>query len=270
MPRPFSKRLWPSSRKMPRRCWGWRWWGCGEVRTGRGEDGRAALRSIRSCWRLAKLLARLALEDNDTRRTVEQVEKALAISSGRFRAPVGAGRDGVAGRPRRPGVDRRVLERNPRYGKLYETIGHFFVLTAATRRVSRIPQGRGAGPGAVSARSQLGRQPDAAGPGSGRAAGTGSLLPERPQGSRHGEYAAAARQLQEFRGGEVGPHHSRAGQERGGAAAAVFRGGAAAGAIAVYEKKYGFQAGTAVQLECIPTRGFRGAHAGMPGWARWG
>jgi len=88
------------------------------------------------------------------------------------------------------------------------------------------------------------------------------------QGSRHGEYAAAARQLQNFVVAKSAHTILQLDRKEAELLRPYFE--RSCGGDRGLRKEVRLQAGTAVQLECIPTRGFRGAHAGMPGWARWG
>jgi cellulose synthase operon protein C len=75
-----------------------------------------------------ELLAWLALEDNDHKRAIAEADKALAMSPDALDAmAIRATIDWLEDKPQTPWLG-RILERNPRYGKVYETAGRFFVL----------------------------------------------------------------------------------------------------------------------------------------------
>jgi tetratricopeptide (TPR) repeat protein len=75
-----------------------------------------------------ELLARLALEDNDIKRAIEESDKALAVSSNALDAmAVRATIDWLEDKPSTPWIG-RILTIDPKYGKAYAFAGHIFVL----------------------------------------------------------------------------------------------------------------------------------------------
>jgi len=104
-----------------------------------------------------ELLARLALEDNDRKRTVEQVDLALALSPDALQAmSVRAAMELLDGHDGQPWIG-RVLARDPRYGRLYETVGRFYVLNRRYEEgIAAYRQAIALDPKLWSARSQLG------------------------------------------------------------------------------------------------------------------
>jgi tetratricopeptide (TPR) repeat protein len=74
------------------------------------------------------LLARLALEDNDTQRASQQADKALEISPGALDAmAIHAAIDWLSDKPDTPWMT-RILAQNPHYGYAYELVAHFFII----------------------------------------------------------------------------------------------------------------------------------------------
>lgn len=89
---------------------------------------RKALAADPKLLEAQELLARLALEDNDHRRAVAEADRAIAMSPDALDAmSIRATVDWLEDKPETPWIA-RVMERNPRYGKAYETAGRFFVL----------------------------------------------------------------------------------------------------------------------------------------------
>ncbi|HWQ53124.1 MAG TPA: tetratricopeptide repeat protein [Bryobacteraceae bacterium] len=89
---------------------------------------RRALTADPKLLEAQELLARLALEDNDHPRAIAEADKALAMSPDALDAmAIRATIDWLEDKPETPWL-KRVMERNPHYGKAYETAGRFFVL----------------------------------------------------------------------------------------------------------------------------------------------
>ena len=200
---------------------------------GPGAGGRGQLRSrappnwrTRRWKRIPKLveaqelLARLALEDNDNREGDRGGQEGT-----RHRPEFGAG-----GKAMLATIDLLADQEGHAVGPArtrrgYDTIGHFFVLNR------RYEEGIGYYRKAIELDPQLyqraqrtGRQPDAAGAERGGLQATG----ERASTTGYKSNATVnslqpAGQLQELRHLQDGPHHSEAGQEGGGAVAAVLR-----------------------------------------------
>lgn len=73
-----------------------------------------------------ELAAYLALEDNNPKKAIEEVDKALAMSPEAFDAmAVRAAVDGLADKPVEPWLS-RIFKVNPAYGKAWVTLGHFY------------------------------------------------------------------------------------------------------------------------------------------------
>lgn len=104
-----------------------------------------------------ELLARLALEDGDERRAVEQADRAIALSPGALEAlSIRATMELLRGHDGQPWIS-RILARNPRYGKLYETAGRFFVFNRRYEEgITCFRKALELDPQLASARSQLG------------------------------------------------------------------------------------------------------------------
>jgi len=93
-----------------------------------GDLARAALASDPKLFEAQELLARLALEDNNPTKAVEEADKALAISPKALDAmAIRAAIDLMADKTDSPWIG-RILALDPKYGEAYETIGYFFVL----------------------------------------------------------------------------------------------------------------------------------------------
>jgi tetratricopeptide (TPR) repeat protein len=103
------------------------------------------------------LLARLALEDNNPVRAVEQADKALAISSNALDAmAIHASIDWLDDKTDTPWIG-RILEQNPSYGHAYELAGHFFVINRRYEEgIAFYRKAVAIEPGLWSAHSQLG------------------------------------------------------------------------------------------------------------------
>jgi tetratricopeptide (TPR) repeat protein len=75
-----------------------------------------------------ELLAKLALEDGDQQKAIEEADKAIADSPDALAAmAIRATIDWMEDKAETPWID-RILQRNPRYGEAYAIAGHFFVL----------------------------------------------------------------------------------------------------------------------------------------------
>ena len=118
---------------------------------------RMALAADPKLLEAQELLARLALEDNDTARAIAEADKALALSPGALDAmAVRATIDWLADKPDTPWIG-RILEREPRYGKAYETVARFFVLNRRYEEgIAFYRKAVALQPDLWSARSQLG------------------------------------------------------------------------------------------------------------------
>jgi len=103
------------------------------------------------------LLARLALEDNDSSRASEEADKALAISPDALDAmAIHASIDWLNDQPDSPWMG-RVLAKNPRYGQGYALAAHFFILNRRYEEgIAYYRKALDLQPDLWSARSQLG------------------------------------------------------------------------------------------------------------------
>lgn len=92
------------------------------------EYARAALKADPKLLEAQELLARLALEDNDVPQAIAEADKAMTMSPGALDAmSIRATIDWLSDNPDTPWLT-RILQRDPHYGKAYETAGYFFVL----------------------------------------------------------------------------------------------------------------------------------------------
>ena len=117
----------------------------------------AALKSDPKLVEARELLARMALEDNNSTKAVEEAQKALdmypeALDAMSILATV----DWMDDKKTTPWID-KILKINPRYGEAYETAAHFFVINrrydegiAAYRKAIEL------NPALSSAKSELG------------------------------------------------------------------------------------------------------------------
>src|SRR5438105_4510715 len=75
-----------------------------------------------------ELLARLALEDNNTAKAIEEADKALKISPNALNAmAIHATIDWMDDKTETPWIG-RIFAINPKYGEAYATAGYFFVI----------------------------------------------------------------------------------------------------------------------------------------------
>lgn len=92
------------------------------------ELARSALTSDPKLFEAQELLARLALEDNNPAKAIEEADKALKISPQALDAmAIRATIDWLADKTDTPWIG-RILAIDPKYGEAYEIAGHFFVL----------------------------------------------------------------------------------------------------------------------------------------------
>lgn len=213
-----------------------------------------------------ELLARLALEDTDHARAAAEADKALAISPDALDAmAVRATIDLLEDKPGTPWI-RRILERNPRYGKAYETIGRFFVLNRRYEEgIAWFRKALEIAPELWSARSQLGINL--------MRLGRDQEAREHLEACYHNGHQDAAtrntltlldsyRNFETFRSGNVilKLHKREAALLRPYFEAETKR------AMAVYEKKYGLTLDAPVQVEVYPDHeDFAVRTLGMPG-----
>jgi cellulose synthase operon protein C len=88
----------------------------------------SALKSDPKLVEAQELLARIALEDNDTKKAIEEADKALAMSSEAMDAmAIRAAIDFMEDKKSSPWMD-RILKINPVYGDAYATAAHFLVI----------------------------------------------------------------------------------------------------------------------------------------------
>ena len=134
-----SRTRWKSTRRTRRRCWAW-------LESAEEDFGRNAVKFAqrgarsrsRSCIEAHELLARVALEDNNEDKAVEEANKAVAISPEALDAmAILATVDWLNDKPSAPPAGQiltsspwidKILKINPHYGDAYETAGHFFVI----------------------------------------------------------------------------------------------------------------------------------------------
>ncbi len=164
------------------------------------EDAQKALQLDPKLVEAQELLAYLALEDNDIDKAVKEADKAIAISPEAL--------DGMAIRATvdwlndKPGTEwtDRILKINPVYGEAYATGGHFFVINR--RYVEGIKLYRKAlelNPRLWDARAELGVNLMRLGQDGEARRQLQRVLGKSLSQRRSGEFAHAARQLQEFR-----------------------------------------------------------------------
>jgi len=92
------------------------------------ELAEKALKSDPKLYQAQELVARVALEDNNSEKAAAEANKALAISPEALEAMSILGTiDLLNGKTDTPWFD-KILKINPRYGEAYETAGHFFVI----------------------------------------------------------------------------------------------------------------------------------------------
>ena len=92
------------------------------------DFAQRALKSDPKLLEAQELLARLALEDNNPTQAIEEADKALKMSRDALAAmAIRATVDWLEDKPETPWIG-RILAKNPRYGEVYSTAGHFFVL----------------------------------------------------------------------------------------------------------------------------------------------
>jgi len=96
-----------------------------------GKAAELAQRALKSDPKLVEaqeLLARVALEDNNSEKAEAEAKKALDMSSEPLDAmAILATVDWLNDKPTTPWID-KILKINPMYGEAYETAGHFFVI----------------------------------------------------------------------------------------------------------------------------------------------
>ena len=96
--------------------------------TGASEYAEKALKADPKLVEAQELLARIALEDNNTSKAVAEADKAIAMSPEALDAlAIRATVDFMADKPSSPWMD-RVMAINPVYGRAWETVGHFMVI----------------------------------------------------------------------------------------------------------------------------------------------
>ena len=133
-----------------------------------------------------ELLARLALEDNNNAKAVEEANKALAH---RRRTPsqakaILATIDWLA--------DKKETAWDPHDARGYETAGHFFMLNRRYEEaIAVLPQGHRARPELVQRALAAGHQPHAPGPGRGSLQQLETCWDNGFQDKRHQELADA-------------------------------------------------------------------------------
>lgn len=92
------------------------------------ELAQQALKSDPKLVEAQELLAYVALEDGNAEKATAAANKALAISPEALDAmSILAAVDWLNDKPATPWID-KILKINPRYGKAYETAGHFFFI----------------------------------------------------------------------------------------------------------------------------------------------
>ncbi|HET9319455.1 MAG TPA: tetratricopeptide repeat protein [Bryobacteraceae bacterium] len=103
------------------------------------------------------LLARLALEDDDTQRASQEADKALDISPNALDAmAIHAAIDWLNDKPDTPWMN-RILAQNPHYGHGYELVAHFFIINRRYQEgIGYYRKALEIEPDLWSARSQLG------------------------------------------------------------------------------------------------------------------
>ncbi len=227
---------------------------------------RLALEADPKLVEARELLAWLALEDSDPASAAAEADKALAISPGALDAmAIHATIDLLDDKPESPWIQ-RILERNPRYGKAYETAGRFFVLNRRYEDgIAHFRKALEIAPDLLSARSQLGINL--------MRLGREKEAREHLEACYHNGHNDAAtrntltlldsyRNFETLRGGNVilKLHKKEAALLRPYFEAEAKR------AIAAYEKKYGLKLDQPVQVEVYPDHAdFAVRTLGMPG-----
>jgi tetratricopeptide (TPR) repeat protein len=93
-----------------------------------GEYAEQALKNDPKLFEANELLARMALEDNNPDKAVEEAKKALAISPEAMDAmSILATNDWLNDKSDSEWLD-KIFKINPKYGEAYETAGYFFVI----------------------------------------------------------------------------------------------------------------------------------------------
>ncbi len=178
------------------------------------ELAHAALKSDPKLVEAQELLARVALEDNNSEKAEAEAKQALTMSSEALDAmAILATIDWLNDKTTTPWID-KILKINPMYGEAYEIAGHFFVINR--RYEEGIKSYRKAieiEPTLNSARSQLainlmrlGREQEARN-------SSRRVLGQRLSEHRNQKFAHPSRQLQEFRHLRNPDYHSSPPQE---------------------------------------------------------
>jgi tetratricopeptide (TPR) repeat protein len=230
------------------------------------EEANQALKLQPELTEAYILLASLALEEEDPAKANEHLDRALATKGSPLEAyALKAAIDFLAGK-KESDWEKKALAYNPRYGDLYATAAHFFVITRRYREAVELYQRAVAlDPQLWDAQSELGvnlwRLGDEA--------GARTHLEAAYKGDSFNSVTVNSLRLMDsmthFRTFE-GPHTMLKLQEKEAELLRPYFDELLRKGIAIYEKKYNFQLAHPVQVEVYPDHeDFAVRTMGMPG-----